>query len=188
MRLFTALDLPARLTAEMQLLIEQFRPLAPLLRWSVAANLHVTTEFIGEWPEVRLDELKAALATVPRLATPIAIKLSGLGWFPNPHQPRVFWAAAKAPPDLSALAAATAECLSPLGIARENRPFAAHLTLARIGQPHPDLAPLRRAVAALPSTEFGEFKAWAFHLYLSESGRYTKLASFPLLEIEKEQN
>ena len=187
MRLFTALDLPARPAAELESLVERFRPLAAL-RWSVAANLHITTKFIGEWPEARLDELKAALEGVPRLAAPIAVKLSGLGWFPNPHQPRIFWAVVKAPPALGGLAASTAECLEPLGIARENRPYTAHLTLARIGQPQPDLAPLRRAVAGLESTEFGEFEAREFHLYVSESGRYGKLASFPLLETEKEHN
>ena len=180
MRLFTGLDLPGHVATELDSLIAQFRPLAPLMRWSTAANLHVTTKFIGEWPVQRLDELTAALALVPA-PRPFPIKLSGLGWFPNPHQPRIFWCAVKAPPELSSLAAATEAQLVDLGIAKEDRPYTAHLTLARVGEAtKPDLAALRRAIALLPSTEFGECQATAFHLYLSEAGRYSKLASFPL--------
>lgn len=185
MRLFTGLDLPEREMASLDALLAQLRPLAPL-RWSQAANLHVTTKFIGEWPEARLDELRAALSAVPSPG-PVAITLSGLGWFPNPHQPRIFMAAVKAPPELSALAAATEAQVEPLGITREERPYRAHLTLARIAGPA-DLAALRRAVAGLPSTEFGSFEAGAFHLYLSESGRYTKLASFPLPRLKLEED
>jgi len=177
MRLFTGIDLPEREKAALYSLVAQLRPLAPL-RWSPVVNLHVTTKFIGEWPESRLDELKAALAVVPAPG-PVEISLSGLGWFPNPHQPRIFWAAVKAPPELAALAAAIDAQLERLGVTKEDRPFQPHLTLARVNGPT-DLAAVRRAIALLPSTEFGSFTAFAFHLYLSEAGRYTRLASFPL--------
>ena len=41
---------------------ELLRHLKPSARiaWSPIANLHVTTKFIGEWPEERLGELTAA--------------------------------------------------------------------------------------------------------------------------------
>ena len=53
-------------------------------------NLHVTLKFIGEWPEEKLPQLEAALRSVaPR--QPIPAEVKGLGWFPNPHHPRVFW-------------------------------------------------------------------------------------------------
>ena len=179
MRLVTGIELPAIETAGLEALLRRLRPLAPL-RWSAAANLHITTKFIGEWPESRSEELQSVLAAIPA-PPPIAIRLDGLGWYPNPHQPRIFWVSVKAPPELGALAAATETDLATLGIAREDRPYRPHLTLARIDRPA-DLSPVRRAVAALPSTGFGSFQATAFHLYLSESGRYTKLASFPLPE------
>ena len=187
MRLFIGLDLPGHVTAELDSLIAQLRPLAPLMRWSPAANLHVTAKFIGEWPAGRLDELTAALAAV-RAPSPFPVKLSGLGWFPNPHRPRIFWANVKAPPELSGLAAAIETQLAELGVAKEDRPYTAHLTLARIGDAtNQDLAAVRRAIALLPSTGFGEFQAAAFHLYLSESGRYSKLASFPLQPLQTEE-
>ena len=38
-------------------LLRELRPLAPL-NWSPMENLHITSKFIGEWPEQRLGELK----------------------------------------------------------------------------------------------------------------------------------
>ena len=184
MRLFTGIELPATEVAGLEALLAELRPLAPL-RWSTAANLHITTKFIGEWPESRLEELKSALAAIPAPPT-IAIGLDGFGWFPNPHQPRIFWVSVKAPPQLAGLATAIETHLAALGIVKEDRPYRPHLTLARIDRPA-DLAPVRRAVAALPATGFGSFQAAAFHLYLSESGRYAKLASFPLPESTPEK-
>ena len=181
MRLFTAIDLPPELAARLGLLIARFKPLAPV-RWSPVRNLHITTKFIGAWPAHRLQELQTRLATLPPRNN-IHIEINGLGWFPNPHHPRIFWASLRASGDLPELARATDAWLEEIGVPRENKPYNAHLTLART-QPPCDLSALRRAVALLESTDFGSFDATAFHLYSSEPGQggstYTKLASFPL--------
>src|SRR6185437_4089898 len=97
--------------------IGRLRPTAKL-SWSPVANLHITTKFVGEWPEARLDELKRALAEVP-VPSPFEISIRGLGWFPNPRNPRVFWAGIVAAPELAALAAATDRNTSKLGIPAE---------------------------------------------------------------------
>ena len=65
MRLFTGLDLPRDVAANLEELLRRLKPTAKV-NWSPPANLHVTTKFIGEWPEGRLGELKAALAGIPR--------------------------------------------------------------------------------------------------------------------------
>jgi 2'-5' RNA ligase len=181
MRLFTGFDLPESVVANLDALISRLRPTARI-KWSPPQNLHITTKFIGEWPEERLDELKAALAAVPG-HPPFDVRIRGLGFFPNPHHPRVFWAGIEAPPDLADLAAETDHALSALGIAPEDRAFSPHLTLARVKEPVP-IQPLREAIAALPSIDSGDFTADRFWLYqsrLSPSGSvYTKLAGFPL--------
>ena len=61
MRLFTALDLAPGVAANLERLLKQLRPTARI-QWSPPANLHITTKFIGEWPDERLAELRAALA------------------------------------------------------------------------------------------------------------------------------
>jgi RNA 2',3'-cyclic 3'-phosphodiesterase len=50
MRLFVGLDLPAEIIGHLAGLIEGLRQGARI-SWSTAANLHITTKFIGWWPD-----------------------------------------------------------------------------------------------------------------------------------------
>jgi RNA 2',3'-cyclic 3'-phosphodiesterase len=183
MRLFTGVAIPETVLSSLEALLGRLRPNARL-KWSPIANLHITTKFIGEWPPNRLDELREALAAIPTPGA-FSIDIQGLGWFPNPHSPRVFWAGIQGGSALPALAKATDEAAARLGIARESKPFSPHLTLARIKDPVP-LNGVRQAIAALPSVEFGSFRVCDFHLYLSEPGPagsvYTALATYPLAD------
>lgn len=180
MRLFTALDLPYDVIAKLEDLLARLRPTAPI-HWIPPRNLHITTKFIGNWPEARLDELKTKLGELPARDS-IHARISGLGFFPNPKSPRVFWCGVEAPA-LQALAADTDAATAALGISTENRAYSPHLTLARI-KDRLDLAPLRQAIAAATSLEFGCFETRSFFLYQSQLKRsgsvYTKLAEFPL--------
>ena len=180
MRLFTGLEMPAEVVRNLERLLERLRPTARI-NWSPPANLHITTKFIGQWPEERLAELQAALAKLPS-REPIEVAIHRVGFFPNPHSPRSFWCGIEAPA-LAGLAADTEGATSSLGIAAETRQFSPHLTLARI-KDRPNLQALREAVAALPSLDFGRFEAHSFFLYQSTlhpaGSVYTKLAEFPL--------
>jgi 2'-5' RNA ligase len=181
MRLFVGLDLPYEMRRNLELVLHLLKPKARI-QWSPVANLHLTTKFIGDFPEERLDELKAALGAVSTAgALPIAIR--GLNWFPNTDRPRLLVAGIEAPASLSTLARDTDTACKQLGIAAEKRAFHPHLTLARIRAAEP-LVELRKTILELPSVDFGAFSAAGFHLYqsqLSPDGSiYTKLASFPL--------
>ena len=181
MRLFVGLDLPYEMRRNLELLLHLLKPKARI-QWSPVTNLHLTTKFIGEFPEERLDELKTALGAVAHPGA-LRIALSGLGWFPNPAQPRVLFAGIQAPVELATLARDTDAACAKLGIETEKREFQPHLTLARIRAAEP-LFELKKAISELPNVDFGAFSAPAFHLYhsqLSPGGSiYTKLASFSL--------
>jgi RNA 2',3'-cyclic 3'-phosphodiesterase len=181
MRLFTGLDLSPEVAGTLGHLLDRLRPVARV-KWSPPENLHITTRFIGEWPAERLPDLRDALGGIPsRAAIPIHIR--NLGFFPNPHSPRVFWAGVEAGPDLAVLASETDRALERLGLKPEGRPFSPHLTLARIKDPT-HLQKLRESLALLRSVDFGGFSADRFFLYQSRLGpggsAYTKLAEFPL--------
>ena len=105
MRLFTGLDLPRAVVDGLEQLLGRLRP-AARIQWSPPANLHITTKFIGEWPEERLDELKRALGAVG-ISAPVDIAIRRLGWLPNPRSARMLYAGVEAGEALTALTAAT---------------------------------------------------------------------------------
>jgi 2'-5' RNA ligase len=180
MRLFTAIDIPTDLTEALRSFVSRLRPAAQI-SWSPVENLHVTTKFIGEWPEPQLDEMKSALASVP-VTGPIEVAVKGIGWFPNARKPRVFWAGVDGGEALRSLARTTDEAVARFGVPVEKRDFSPHLTLARIRETVP-LDRLHQALESFPAGcgfDFGSFRATQFFLYLSAGGRYTQLARFPL--------
>ncbi len=180
MRLFTAIDIPSDLSEALRSFVERLRPTAKI-SWSPVENLHVTTKFIGEWPEARLDVMKLALASV-KAAGSIEIAVKGLGWFPSERRPRVFWAGIDGGEALRTLARATEDAVAEFGAPVETRDYSPHLTLARIRETVA-LERLHQALGSFPAGcgfDFGSFRATQFFLYLSASGRYTQLAGFPL--------
>jgi 2'-5' RNA ligase len=181
MRLFTAVDLAPEIVARIEALLRRLKPTA-CIQWSPPSKLHITTKFIGEFAAERLPELERALSHLPS-RDPIEIHIRRVGFFPNPHSPRVFWCGVDAP-QLGALAAETEAVTSALGVPRESRAFSPHLTLARIRE-RTALQPLREAIASLGPPDLGSFQASSFFLYQSTlkpgGSVYTKLAEFPLL-------
>jgi 2'-5' RNA ligase len=165
----------------LELLLQLLKPKARIA-WSPLDNLHITTKFIGEYSPERLENLKSTLGALDKPGA-LTVQIRGIGWFPNPHNPRVLFAGIQAPEGLRELASKTDAACEALGVPRETKEFHPHLTLARIRTPE-NLFDLKKAIADLPGTDFGAFTSTQFHLYesaLSPSGSiYTKLASYPL--------
>ncbi|MDX2178320.1 MAG: RNA 2',3'-cyclic phosphodiesterase [Bryobacteraceae bacterium] len=181
MRLFAGVSVSYEVRRNIELLVKHLKSAADL-KWSPPENLHITTRFVGEWPETRVDELVAALRSVP-MPPPFELSIAGLGWHPNPHQPRVFFAGVPGSEQLAALAREIDVALEKIGLPPEAKPFNPHLTLARI-KPPVELAALRQAIAALPSADFGRFTVSKHLLFESKPGtaasRYSVIAEFPL--------
>lgn len=167
MRLFTAVDLPKNILMRLDRLLTALRPEA-LIKWSPLDNLHITTKFIGEWPQSRLEELTAALDELPARDS-FEVELRDLGWYPPERSPRVLWVGVHAGEQLRALARDTEELLGKYGVARDERPYSPHLTLARITSPVP-LRGLREKVAELQPAALGRFTVSSFQLYRSDPG------------------
>ena len=179
MRLFTAIDLPSEVLLRLDRLLIALRPEA-LIKWSPLDNLHITTKFVGEWPEARLDELHEALSRVP-LRDSFEVEVKDLGWFPNERSPRVLWAGVHGGEPLIRLVHDIEERLESLGIKKEERDFAPHLTLARIKNPVP-LSRLRDKVQEMQPAPLGQFAVSRFALFRSDPGSnssiYRKLREY----------
>ena len=181
MRLFVALSISADVRQQLSLLLDEFRRADSKPRWVNPSNVHITLKFIGHVAADRLAVIRQALAAVP-VPPPVHFRVRGIGFFPNDRRPAVIWAGIDAPPELPALAGQIDEALGSCGIPREGRPFAAHVTLARLKETRWS-EPLRAAVEKYRDRSFGAVTAGQFHLMesrLKSSGaEYTTLDSFP---------
>ena len=101
------------------------------LRWTHPGNWHLTLRFLGNVPTPRLPELTTALAEVA--FAPFTLAVGRAGAFPARGTPRVLWLGlTRGGKECASLAGAVNAALAPLGFAPEGRPFAPHLTLARV--------------------------------------------------------
>lgn len=177
MRLFTGLAIPVEATSALVTLVNGLRPRMgekSNLKWTAPEKLHITTVFVGEWPESKLPELAAALRAV-QVRGPIEVQIQGLGWMPNPRYPRSLYAGVESNDPFQQLAAETSRVAAGIGVPIEDRIYRPHITLARVRGRF-------RGEIPLDTGPIASFGALSFFLYLSAGGKYTKLEEFSLLK------
>src|SRR5260221_5209323 len=130
MRLFIAVPLPKeiadRAAACLPPALPAVRPVRPEL-------MHVTLAFLGWVPDDRLADATAAAMAAAAGNAPFDLTFDHAGRFPATGRPRAVWLGAGAgAAELGRLAADTARELRDRSFAHEDRPFTAHLTLARV--------------------------------------------------------
>jgi len=194
MRVFVALDLDSAIRRRIQDFVNEIRYTAPGVRWMSDESLHVTLKFVGEKPEAVVKGIDTSLRSIHD--EPFQLRFSGTGFFPTPRSPRVFWIGIHAQDALTHLAKAIDDSLMKIGIAKEDRDFSPHLTLARArggsgapeqrkgDKPNRQFAKLQEFLATHPAPDFGTMTAHEFFLYRSQlsnqGSQYTKLARFEL--------
>jgi 2'-5' RNA ligase len=137
-RLFVAAALPEDAAEAVRSIVDDVRaePLpanARDVRWVRLDGLHLTLRFLGPTAEDRVEPTVAAVRAVASAAAgPIELELGGAGTFPPHGRPRALWIGiARGAEALSDLAAELNTALADAGWDRDDRPFRAHLTLAR---------------------------------------------------------
>lgn len=151
-RTFVAIELNDAMRARVAAELAHLRAALPAVHWVDPASLHLTLAFLGELEAAQLARVYDATAQAAALVRPFALRLGELGTFGPERAPRVIWlGVAGDAGDLAQLARlheALATALEARGFARDPRPFAAHLTLARLRTP-PTPAQLARLHALL---------------------------------------
>lgn len=185
MRLFVALEIPAAVREELDRRAEAFRRSAPPARWVRPDGIHLTLAFYGEVAEDKVSLATDLLRQACVGRAPAILAVRGAGWFPPGGSARVVWVGVESSRDLAPLAvdAAAIGLRAGAAAAPDERPFHAHVTLARC-QP-----PWRREAAerfverfAVPVGE--PFDAAAVTLFRSRlergGARYEAIERFPL--------
>jgi 2'-5' RNA ligase len=185
LRLFVACELSDEVRRALGRVQDDLRRLgARPLRWVRPEGIHVTLKFLGETESRRVDDIVEALAgAIPPFE--LSLRVSTLGGFGGARL-RVVWVGLEG--DVEALAGVARRvdgALAPLGFPRERRPFAAHLTLARVRD---EASPAeRRELVALiqryrmpaPPSMIVREVALMRSIVGSGGSVYRRLASFP---------
>ena len=135
-RIFAAVPLGDAARAAIETLVATVRAMAEPsereVRWVRLEGIHVTLRFIGPTPEPRIGDAVDALVAAAATATPFHAGLDGAGAFPNAVRPRALWLGiGEGADELASLTAAVSRELAERGWPPDERPFRAHLTLAR---------------------------------------------------------
>jgi len=187
LRLFVACELPPAVRDALGRVQEEMRARgAGRLRWVRPEGIHLTLKFLGEVPAAKREAVENALAAA--IVSPFAldVRLGSLGGFGGRQRLRVIWVGLEGDVEgLAELAALIEEALGPLGFPREGRPFAPHLTLARV----PDDAGVQERsrladlLETFPSPSLPSMTLTAVNLmqsFLQPTGaRYQCLAAYP---------
>jgi 2'-5' RNA ligase len=104
------------------------------LKWVEEENLHLTLKFMGDVREDVLGHIKSSLSPVFKNYRQFKVEFKNVGAFPTVNKPRVLWVGIeKGKNELEKLAIEIENTLNDkLGIAKEERKFLPHITLARV--------------------------------------------------------
>jgi 2'-5' RNA ligase len=149
------------------------------VRWVRPELMHLTLAFLGEVSVGFLESAKAGLSEVAGRRGAFAMRLKGLGAFPNPSRARVVWIGSdQGKSEVCALQADVVRALIGVGYQPERRPFSPHLTVGRLRIPDD----VSRAVAMqFESESFSIDQLVLFRSVLGPGGpTYSRLVEFPL--------
>ena len=187
-RAFVAVELPPEVRSILAGLVQGLRHEGlRCLRLVDPQGVHLTLKFLGSVASPRLEGVAGALDRVAAALHPFEVQVHGLGGFPTLRAPRVLWVGmGEDSLPLKEFAGAVEEALQPLGFPPEGRPFAPHLTLARV-RDGTALGERRRAGEALQrlaGQEQAHLTVTSISLMRSTLGpqgaRYTRLHHAPL--------
>jgi 2'-5' RNA ligase len=102
------------------------------VRWVRMDGLHLTVRFLGATDPGRVADVSEAVDAIASSVAPFRVTIAGAGAFPSPARPRTLWLAVRdGHAELADAAARLDQALVARGWPHDDRPFRAHLTLAR---------------------------------------------------------
>jgi len=126
MRLFVGLAIDEKVKEALERLTLRLRAKDDGLRWSTPDQWHVTLVFLGEVDDEARARLARELAGVRR--APLTLRMERLGVF---ERSGILHAEVEVSAELLGLYEAVAAAVKQVGLEMEERPYRAHITLAR---------------------------------------------------------
>ncbi len=186
LRTFIAIDVPPAVLDTIIRIQSRFKSLGLHASWVKPGNIHLTLKFLGETDPDRISGIQNRLTETLASFAPFRLSLGTVGVFPDTKNPRVLWVGLKDEQGtLKSLQTAIEQTLESVGFPIDQRPFAPHMTLARIKSPK-GKKELKDELDAVnrEGIDPHPFDAGEIHLYESQltpkGSIYTVLANFKL--------
>jgi 2'-5' RNA ligase len=185
-RAFLAVEPPEDILQKISRLQEKLkREINGRLSWTRPQGQHLTLKFFGDISQEDVNNICASVQKRIVSESKLNLKIEKLGVFPDARRPRVIWCGVTGDVEkLITLQKKLDADFAAIGFPSEDRPFQAHLTLARIKDSR-DLSGMSEALKKHGTFTAGEFttdKLFLFQSNLSPQGAvYTKLAEFALI-------
>jgi 2'-5' RNA ligase len=103
----------------------------PFKSWVHHEDYHITLAFLGDAPFSKIKEVKNEMKHVVEEHESFQLRLTGLGYFGSPENPRVFWSGMEDQPKLVKLQHDVYHTCQRVGFDLEKKSYHPHLTLAR---------------------------------------------------------
>jgi RNA 2',3'-cyclic 3'-phosphodiesterase len=138
LRLFIALPLPSEVKDALQTQQDHLKTQLPQydkdIRWTIPEQWHLTLAFLGATNRERLPQIQTATERAAKNITAFVLETTSLGAFPSLRRPSVVWLGVGGDvATLQTLQLKLSEALRGL-LEPDDKPFKAHLTLARLKQ------------------------------------------------------
>lgn len=190
MRSFIAINLDDSLRSEIDRATVGLRSGKWDVKWVSVANLHITLKFLGEISEDALQGMGETLSSIASQHESFALKLKGVGVFPDKRRPRVIWIDILESEKLIKLQEQVEDNLVTIGFTKEDRRFSPHLTIGRI-KSSAGKESLLKAVETLKDKDFGNIGVNKVSLMKSDlkpaGAQYTAIAEFYLKRRSNDQ-
>jgi 2'-5' RNA ligase len=152
-------------------------------RFKYIKNFHLTLKFLGEIESSKVAEIGRALRTVSTKHKPFSMKIDTMGVFNGRGSIHTLWLGLGGEVDkLMSLHSDIEKCLSEIGIARDNKAYTPHITIAQ------DLVlnvPLEDLLKKIDMSNMKEIHVKEIQLIKSEQREnkriYTPIAVFPFI-------
>jgi 2'-5' RNA ligase len=136
-RTFIALDIDSAARRRLAALRDVIRCQAgrsDKINWVAAENFHITLKFLGDVDDAQLADVCNTVKVVAAGTPPFDFTIGKVAAIPPAGRAlRMFWAdVEETDTRMTNLFASLETALQPLGFPRETRPFAKHITLARV--------------------------------------------------------
>jgi 2'-5' RNA ligase len=135
-RAFIALEISDEIRAGLAQAQDVLRQCRARLTFVAPPLIHITVKFLGEIDDRKAGDVAAALRGIR--FSPFAVT-AGRVTVNNPRRPFTVWCAIDDGGKGASLQGLVEDALAPLGFPRENRPFTAHATVARVKGYDPSL-------------------------------------------------